>query len=86
MAQLQPLPQTILVMLMVLTLARANLISNSILSQPGSSGQSNSITPDGADFPMNCPDSCVCQGASVDCSYRGLTSVPAGIPPIAQRL
>lgn len=33
-----------------------------------------------------CPERCICQGRSVDCSFRGLTQVPAGIPKITERL
>lgn len=29
---------------------------------------------------MACPDSCVCLGTVVDCSGRGLTAIPKGIP------
>ena len=27
-----------------------------------------------------CPDKCVCRASSVDCSNRGLTTIPADIP------
>ena len=33
-----------------------------------------------------CPRECICQGLSIDCSYRGLLAVPSGIPPVTERL
>ena len=33
-----------------------------------------------------CPERCICHGRSVDCSFRGLTQVPAGVPKITERL
>ena len=34
----------------------------------------------------SCPSECVCKGASVDCSYKGLTMIPTGILPTTERL
>ena len=33
-----------------------------------------------------CPKECICQGTSIDCSYRGLLAVPADIPTTTGRL
>ena len=33
-----------------------------------------------------CPKECVCQGTSIDCSYRGLVVVPRDLPPATGRL
>lgn len=34
----------------------------------------------------NCPKECICQGATVDCSFRGLTMIPNGIALTTERL
>lgn len=33
-----------------------------------------------------CPDQCICQHKTVDCSYKKLQHIPSGIPPETQRL
>lgn len=33
-----------------------------------------------------CPNECVCQHKTVDCSYKKLQHIPTGIPPETQRL
>ena len=35
---------------------------------------------------QNCPQRCACIGVSVDCSFRGLKTVPTDIPPETERL
>lgn len=44
------------------------------------------VLPDHQDLDLSCPYECDCKGLTVDCSDRGLRSVPHNIPSQAKRV